>query len=99
MKLNEIKLYDSLLGENEYFNIHTNRFRLFTKEGVEISIRSINGFNFAEIDVIDTVISDYWGYCVGFAVLHIKVDLQIGVNGVQSSHIMGSNYGEPEIGF
>lgn len=80
--------------EGDRFSIHSNRFYVFDKDGYELNTYALLEYpNFLDLEVLDTCISSYIGYSVGFDTIHIKVDLE---HGVVADTCGGFKYGDKD---
>ena len=80
--------------EGDRFSIHSNRFYVFDKDGYELNTYALCEYpNFLDLEVLDTCISSYSGYSVGFDTIHIKVNLE---HGVVSSTCGRFKYGDKD---
>ncbi len=95
MKLREVTHHEDFFGSCK-FSIGFNRFRLFDRDGEEVSPTLLAQIpNYLDIEVLETVKAGYVNFdvAIGFPVTHIKLDfsdkrLNVGVCSI--------SYGEDE---
>lgn len=78
MELKDVKHYDEFFKKTLDFDISSNRFVLFDKNGIPLNYFSIKRIpNYLNLEVIEITKSGYtnYMYCVGFATTHIKLNL------------------------
>lgn len=79
MKLREVKHTEKLFGESA-FDLHSNRFVLFDKDGNRINEWGLEKRypNYLDLEVIKTAKSGYnsLAYFVGFPTTHIKLNIK-----------------------
>jgi hypothetical protein len=78
MKLKDVTHYDKFFKSNDKFNIHSNRFILFDKNGNMLNEWAVEKIpNYLDIEVLDVKKSGHQDYScfVGFATTHIKLNI------------------------